>query len=138
MASINCIDRRFCTAKDIRYQKVVAPITREYVSVKSMPGFCVKPCAMSLALYLTTSLFSFRFWRKTHLNPTGKTLGGVGIASVNTFLLLSEAISACVLPFRPVGALLALNDGPWIMISEKGICNLFSKIYVDSCSLTVK
>src|SRR3954462_15827925 len=100
MTSINCIDRRFCTTKDIRYRKVIPLITGEYVSLKSMPGLCVKPCATSLALYLTTSLFSFRFRMNTHLNPTGKTFGGVGIASVNTFLLLSEANSACIASFH--------------------------------------
>jgi hypothetical protein len=51
----------------------------EYVSLKSMPGLCVNPCARSLVLYLTTSLFSFRFRMKTHLKPTGKGSGGVGI-----------------------------------------------------------
>jgi hypothetical protein len=59
-----------------------------------MLGLCVNPCAISLALYLTTSLFSFRFWTKTHLKPIGKTLQGVGTADVNTPLLVSEAISA--------------------------------------------
>ena len=36
--SINCIDRRFCTASDIKYQNVIPLITGEYVSLKSMPG----------------------------------------------------------------------------------------------------
>jgi hypothetical protein len=65
-----------------------------------MPGLCVKPWATSLALYLTTSLFSFRLRTKTHLNPIGKTLGGVGIASVNTFRLLSEANSTWIASFH--------------------------------------
>ena len=59
-----------------------------------MLGLYVNPYATSLALYLTTSLFSFRFRTKTHLKPTEKTLEGVGIADVNTPLLVSEAISA--------------------------------------------
>jgi hypothetical protein len=67
-------------ARDIRYRNVIPLITGEYVSLKSMPGLCVNPCATSLALYLTTSLFSFCFQMKIHLNPTGKTFGGVGIA----------------------------------------------------------
>jgi hypothetical protein len=29
--------------------------------LKSMSGLCMNPCATSLALYLTTSLFSFLF-----------------------------------------------------------------------------
>jgi hypothetical protein len=70
---------------------VIPLITGEYVSLKSIPGLCVNPCATDLALYLTTSLFSFRLWTKTHLYPTGKILGGVGIADVNTFLLVSES-----------------------------------------------
>ena len=66
-----------------------------------MPGLYVNTHATSLALYLTTSLlFSFRFRTKTHLNPTGKTLGGVGIADVNTSLLVSEAISAWIASFH--------------------------------------
>jgi hypothetical protein len=67
--SINCIDRRFCTAKEIKYRNVILLITREYVLLKSTPGLCVKPCATSLALYLTTSLFLFLFPTKTHLYP---------------------------------------------------------------------
>jgi hypothetical protein len=58
-----------------------------------MLGLYVNPCATSLALYLTTSLFPFLFRTKTHLYPTGKILGGVDITDVNTSLLVSEAIS---------------------------------------------
>jgi hypothetical protein len=35
----------------------------------------------------------------THLNPTGKILGGVGITSVNTFLFLSELSSTSIASF---------------------------------------
>jgi hypothetical protein len=59
--SINYKDRRFCIVRYIKYQKIILFITREYVSLKSMLGLCVNPCATSLALYLTTSLFSFLF-----------------------------------------------------------------------------
>jgi hypothetical protein len=59
--SINCKDRCFCIARDIRYQKVISLITREYILLKSTLGLYVKPCATSLALYLTTSLFLFLF-----------------------------------------------------------------------------
>jgi hypothetical protein len=83
ITSINCIDRRFCTTSDIKYRNVIPLITEENVSLKSTPGLCVKPCATSLALYLTTSLFSFLLRTKTHLYPTG----GVGIMAENTSLL---------------------------------------------------
>jgi hypothetical protein len=98
--SINCKDRWFCIARDIKYQKVIPSITGEYVSLKSMSGLCVNPCATSLTLYLTTSLFSFLFWMNTHLNSTGKILGGLGITSVNTFLFLSELSSASIASFH--------------------------------------
>jgi hypothetical protein len=70
--SINCKDGCFYVARDIRYQKVITFITREYILLKSTPGLCVKPCATSLALYLTTSLFSFLFQTKTHLTQQGR------------------------------------------------------------------
>jgi hypothetical protein len=59
-----------------------------------MLGLCANPYATSLALYLTTSLFSFNFLTKTYLKPIEKTLEGVGIADVNIPLLVSNAISA--------------------------------------------
>jgi hypothetical protein len=68
--SINCKVRHFCIARDIRYQKVIPFIVGEYISLKSISDLCVNPCATSLALYLTTSLFSFHFRMKPHLNPT--------------------------------------------------------------------
>jgi hypothetical protein len=61
MISINCKDRCFCIARDIKYRKVITFITGEYISLKSMSGLCVNPYAISLALYLTTTLFSFLF-----------------------------------------------------------------------------
>jgi hypothetical protein len=59
--SINYKNRCFCIVRDIRYQKVIPFITGEYVSLKSTPSLYVKSCTTSLALYLTTSLFSFLF-----------------------------------------------------------------------------
>jgi hypothetical protein len=85
--SINRKDRCFWIARDIRYRNVIPFISEEYVSLKSMSGLYVKPCATNLTLYLTTSLFSFLFRTKTHLNPIGKDLGGVGI----TYVLFSYA-----------------------------------------------
>ena len=98
--SINCIDRRFCTAREIKYRNVIPPMTGEYVSLKSMSGLYVNPCATSLALCLTTSLFLFQFWTKPHLNPTGNTCGGVGITCENTYLFVSEDISAWIASFH--------------------------------------
>jgi hypothetical protein len=82
--SINCKDGCFCITRDIRYHDVIPFITGENVSLKSMLGLCVISYATNLILYLTTSLFSFHFWIKTHLNPTGWTLGGVGITLLDT------------------------------------------------------
>jgi hypothetical protein len=100
VTSINCKYRCFCIVRDIRYQKVIPFITRDYVSLKSTPGLNVKLCATNLALYLTTSLFSFLFQTKTQFNPIGNVLGGVGITSVNTFLFLSKLISASIASFH--------------------------------------
>jgi hypothetical protein len=94
--SIKYKDICFCVARDIRSWKVIPFITREYVSLKSMMGLCMNHCATSLVLYLTTSLFSFHFWMKTHLNLTGWILGGVGITLLNTSIFLSESSSASI------------------------------------------
>src|SRR5438105_2736518 len=87
---MRCMDRTFFTANDIKYQNVIPLITEEYVSSESMPGLCVNPCATSLALYLTISLFSFLLWTKTHFDSIGKVFRGVGITAVNTSCFLSE------------------------------------------------
>jgi hypothetical protein len=65
-----------------------------------MSGLCVSPCANSLALYLKNSLFSFHFWMKTHLNPTGWILGDVDITLLNTSLFRSESSSALIASFH--------------------------------------
>jgi hypothetical protein len=91
--SINCKDRWFCIAGDIKYQNVISFITGEYILLKLMSGLCVNPCA-------TTSLFSFLFQMNTNLNPIGKILGSAGITSVNTFLFLSELSSASIASFH--------------------------------------
>jgi hypothetical protein len=58
MTSIDCKDTRFWVARDIRYHKVIPFITVEYVSLKSMSGLCVNPCATSVGIaLLNTSLF---------------------------------------------------------------------------------
>src|SRR5438132_2536245 len=98
--SIRCMDIPFCIANHIKYWNVIPLITEEYVSSKSMPGLCVNPCATSLALYLTTSLFSFLLRTKTHFDPTGNVFRGVGITEVNTSLFLSESNSASIASFH--------------------------------------
>jgi hypothetical protein len=59
----------------------------------------VNLCVTSLALYLTTSLFSFRLRMNTQ-NPTWKILRGVDITLVNTFLFLNELNSASIASFH--------------------------------------
>jgi hypothetical protein len=87
-------------ARVIRYRKVIPFIIGEYVLLKLTSGLYVNPCATSIALYFTTSLFLFIFRTKTHLNPTGKVLGGVDITSLNTFLFLSELSSVSIVSFH--------------------------------------
>jgi hypothetical protein len=98
--SINYKNRRFCVARDIRYRKVITFIIGEYVSLKSMPGLYVNPCATSLVMYLTTLLFSFHFRTKTHLNLTEWVLGGLRITLLNISLFLSESSSASIASFH--------------------------------------
>jgi hypothetical protein len=97
---INCKDRHFCVARNIRYRKVISIITGEYVSLKSMTGLYVNSCATNLALYITTLLFSFSFRMKTHLNPIRWILGGVGIILLNTSISLSKSNSALIASFH--------------------------------------
>jgi hypothetical protein len=98
--SINCKHRRFYVTIGIRYRKVISFIIGEYVSLKSMLCLFVNPCTTSLALYLTTSLFSFYFRMKTYLNPTRWIIGGVVITLLNTSLFLSESCLASIASFH--------------------------------------
>jgi hypothetical protein len=61
-----------------------------------MPDIGVNPCATSLALYLTTSLFSFLLRMKTHFDPMGKMLRGVGIIDENTSRFFSDRNSILI------------------------------------------
>jgi hypothetical protein len=126
--SINCKDIYFYIARDIRYQKVIPFITGEYVLMKSTPGLYIKPCATSLALYLTTSLFLFLFRTKTHLNPIGMVLRGVGITSVKTFLFLSELSSASITSFHLFQSERFLHSA---MVLGSGSLRKFSAIIVE-------
>jgi len=60
----------------------------------------MNPCAASLALHLTTSLFSFLLQTKTYFDPTGKMFRGVGITDENTSRFLSECNSASIASFH--------------------------------------
>jgi hypothetical protein len=60
----------------------------------------MNPCATSLALYLTTLLFSFLLRTKIHFDPMGKNLQGVGITYENTSNFLSERNSASIASFH--------------------------------------
>jgi hypothetical protein len=117
MTSINCKDKCFFIARDIRYQKVIPFIIGEYVSSKSMLGLCVNPCVTNLALYLTTTVFSFCFQIKTHLNLTRWIRGGVGITLLNTCLFLNELSSALITSFHLIQFERSLHSN---MVSRSG------------------
>jgi hypothetical protein len=72
MISINYKDRCFCITRDIKHYNIILLITGEYISLKSTSGLCVKPCATSLTLYLTTSLFLFLLQTKISFEPNRK------------------------------------------------------------------
>jgi hypothetical protein len=116
--SINCKDRCFCIVRDIRYQKVIPFITKEYVSLKSTPGLCVKPCATNSALYLTTSLFLFLFPNENTLEPNRK--GSVRcryhVSEQLSFLKRVKLRFNCLFPFIPVRLVLTLCHGLRIWI----------------------
>ena len=65
-----------------------------------MPGLYANSYAMSLALYHTTSMFSFHFQAKTNLKHAWKVLGCVGIIDENTSLFVKEVNSALIASFH--------------------------------------
>jgi hypothetical protein len=77
--SIKCISKLSVTAKLIKNINVIASTAREYVFSQSIPGFCRKPYATSLALYLTILFFSLHFRTNTHLYPTSDTPSVFGL-----------------------------------------------------------
>jgi hypothetical protein len=81
---MRCMERPFWAANDIKYRNSILLVTGEYILLKSMPGLRLNHCAISLVLYVITSLFSFLLRMKTHFDPTGKMLRGVGITDENT------------------------------------------------------
>jgi hypothetical protein len=101
--SINYKDRCFYIARDIRHQKFIPFITGEYVSLKSTSGLGVKPCATSLTLYLTTSLFLF-FLNKNPLEPNRKGSGRCmhHISEHLSFLKRVKLSFNCLFSFVPV------------------------------------
>jgi hypothetical protein len=120
--------------RDIKYQKVIPFITGEYVSLKLILGVCVNPCTTSLALYLTTSLFSFLFQMNTNLNPVGKILRGVGITSVNTFFFLSELSSASIASFHLFQFERLLH---FAMVLGSELARRFSVMIIEKHGLTI-
>jgi hypothetical protein len=57
--SINCKDRCFCIARDIRYQKVFPFITREYVLLKSTSGLRKILCNQSHFISYHLIIFAY-------------------------------------------------------------------------------
>jgi hypothetical protein len=90
--------------------------------------------AISLALDLTTSLFSFLFQINTHLNPTGKILGGVVITSVNIFLFFCELSSASIASFHLFQFERFLHSA---MDFGYGSLRIFSAMMVEKHELTI-
>jgi hypothetical protein len=78
------------TTKLIKNLYVIASNTREYIYLYSISGFYKKPCAMSLALYLTISFFSLSFRTITILYPTSNTPSGAWTAGPNTSRFANE------------------------------------------------
>jgi hypothetical protein len=70
----------------------------------------------------------------THLNPTGKILGGVGITSVNTFLVLSELISASIASFHMFQSEHILHSA---MVLGSGSARKFSAVTIEKHGLTI-
>jgi hypothetical protein len=106
----------------------------KYVLLKSMSGLCMNPCATSLTLYLTTSLFLFLFQMNTHFNPTWKIPGGVGITSVNTFIFLSELSLASIASFHLFQFKNLLHSA---MVLGSGLARKFSAMMVEKHGLTI-
>jgi hypothetical protein len=109
--SINCKDRRFLVANDIRYWKVIPFITGEYISLKSMLGLCANFCITSLALYLTTSLFSFCFLNPLEPDRIGPRRCRYYFTEYLSFSEWVKFYLDCFLPFDLVRALFTLCHG---------------------------
>jgi len=100
-----------CTAIEISYRKLISLVYGESIWVSAWT-------LMLQALLFTTFMFSFHFRMKT----------SVGITFVNTFLLLSEAISSWIasfvwVQFERVLFKLCHGHGLWIRIFIKVVCN---------------
>jgi hypothetical protein len=64
MTSINCKDKCFWVARDIRYQNVILLITGEYVLLKSMPDLSIKNVQLASLYILSPHYFHFSFEQK--------------------------------------------------------------------------
>jgi hypothetical protein len=70
----------------------------------------------------------------THLNPTGKILGGVCITSVNTFLLLSELNSSSITSFHLFQSERLLHSA---MVLGSGSARTLLAMMVEKHGLTI-
>jgi hypothetical protein len=70
----------------------------------------------------------------THLNSTGKILGGVGITPVNTFLFLNELSLASIASFHLFQSKRPLH---FAMVLGSGSARKFSAIMVEKHGLTI-
>jgi hypothetical protein len=70
----------------------------------------------------------------THLNPTGKILGGAGITSMNIFVFLSELNSASIASFYLFQSECPLHSA---MVLGFGSARKFSAMMVEKHGLTI-
>jgi hypothetical protein len=70
----------------------------------------------------------------THLNPTEKILGGVGITSVNTFIFLSKLSLASIASFHLFQSERLLHSA---MVLGSGSARKFSAMTVEKHRLTI-
>jgi hypothetical protein len=70
----------------------------------------------------------------THLNPTGKILGGVVITSVNIFLFLSKLSSASITSFYLFQSECLLHSD---MVLRSGSARKFSAMMVEKYELII-
>ena len=82
----------------IKKRKVIASMTSEYVSSKSIPS--QKPCATNGALCLMIYLLSLCFRTNTHLYPTGFTPLSVWTVGPKTSCLINKFNYAYVASFH--------------------------------------
>jgi hypothetical protein len=117
--SIKRISKLSVTTKLIKNINVIASTTGEYVFSQSIPSFCRKPYATSLALYLTILIFSLHFLTNTHLYSTSDIPSGVWTTGPNTSRFASEFKFClnCFLPHWPNIFTSTFFDDWWVNIN---------------------